>query len=192
MRDRRLVVLAAVGVLALVAGGVLAWLTFRGDEEQTARAQASPSLQTRPLVSRKGGFSLRVPEGLRAKRNGRVVRLTSSDHELIVSVGPVSGGQLRAASRAFERQLRATYRGVNVLGRRSDRVDERAALTTYGRARGTGKVRLRFVVVHVKARPSNYAITVFTAAGSDPRRVLPVVNEVAGSFHVLGRGKPKK
>jgi hypothetical protein len=183
MRDRVTVWLGVVGVLAVVAGVVLAIVTLWPDDEPTKpTAQHHPAT---PYVSRAGGFSVQVPKALTATGNGPTARFTSADRTLVVSVGPSSRAPLRAASGLLVQRIRATYAQVRVLGHRTDRVDRRRALTTYGRARNGHQAALRFVVTVVAARPRTYALTVFTAAGSDPARVVPVVNRLVGSFHVL-------
>jgi hypothetical protein len=56
---------------------------------------------------------------------------------------------------------------------------------------GTGKndkgVSVRFVAVSIQGpagRPA-FAITAFTAAGADPDRVVPTLNEIVGSFTTI-------
>jgi hypothetical protein len=187
MRDRWLTVLVAVGVVALLAGTALGITALRSDDADEAPAAAPrKAALTKRVESAKGGFVLRAPTAMRVKREGRVVRLTSRDRALVVTVGPGEPGTLPAASKQLVGRIRSSYSSVQVIGRRNETVDKRTALTTYGRAT-SGKVKLRFAVLVVKARPRNYAITTFTAAGSDPKTVLPAVNQVVGSFHVLAK-----
>ncbi len=186
MRDRVTVWMAVVGVLAVVAGTVFAVLALRPDDPPSG----GHGLESSRFVSRAGGFSLRVPTGMKAARTGRTARFTSLDKRLVVSVGPAGAGPVKAASAGLLRQFRATYPRVEVLGRRAEKVDGRRALTTYGRVRNADKVALRFVVVVVAAKPRTFAMTAFTSSG-DAGRVVPMVNKLAGTFHVLP-DKPRR
>jgi hypothetical protein len=127
------------------------------------------------------------------RKDRRTVRLTASDRSVVVTIGPGGTGRLAAASTRLVRTVSRSYTAVRVLGHRHDRVDGRAALTTYGLVRTSRQVPLRFLVLVVTAKPQNYALTTFAAAGSDPRRVLPLVDQVAGSMHVLPptKGRPQ-
>lgn len=184
MRDRRLTVLVAVGVVALLLGAVLGIRALRSDPAPTRRPAAHP-LRTTSLVSAAGGFSVRVPAGMSVRRQRGTVRLTTRDRAAVVSLGRTGRGTLPVASRRLVEGLSHTYARVRVLGRRSERVDGRPALTTYGVVTTSGKVPLHFVLIVVRATPRNFAVTTFARAASDPRTVLPVVDEVSGSFHVL-------
>lgn len=186
MRDRFTVWLGVVGVLAVVAGAVLAGVALWPHDDP--RAAAKTVVPTTRLVDKAGGFTVRVPTAMAATRHGRTVRLATGDRQVVVTVGPVGGGTLGTASHTLMTHVRSSYPRVRVLGTRRDRVDQRKALTTYGTARTAGEkgaTSLRFVVLVVAARPRNYAVTAFTARDSDPKRVVPLVNAVAGSLHVL-------
>ncbi len=185
-RDPKAVALVVVGLLALAAAGWFGYLTVRGGRTD-ATAAAAP-VHTRRVVSKAGGFSLRVPTDLAVTRASRSVRLTSRGKDLIVSVGPIDGGRLPQATSALLGTVRSGYAHTTVLGHRKERVDGRRARTTYGQVRAKkGGPRLRFVVVTVAARPHNYALTAFTAHDSDPSVVLPRVDAIVSSFHVRGR-----
>jgi hypothetical protein len=47
--------------------------------------------------------------------------------------------------------------------------------------------RIRFLAITVQNGPTNYGITIFTAADSDPKTVLPQVNQVVDTFRALPR-----
>lgn len=189
-RDLKIVALVVVGVLALAGAGWFGYLTLRGvagGAGDGTAAAASP-LATRRVVSKAGGFSLRVPKDLTVTRTSRSVRLTSRGKDLVVSVGPIGAGRLPRATAAFLDTVRSGYARTTVLGHRKERVDGRRARTTYGQVRAdNGGPRLRFVVVTVAARPHNYALTAFTAHDSDPAVVLPRVDAIVNSFHVRDR-----
>ena len=79
----------AVAVVALLAAGLLAWLTLGGGDEDSA---ATPPAGNEPVtvVSRAGGFSVRVPGDLTGARNGRSIQLATPDKTLLINVGPGS------------------------------------------------------------------------------------------------------
>ena len=64
-------------------------------------------------------------------------------------------------------------------------LDGHKAKATYGTARNTKKVKLRFVNFVIKSIARNYAITAFTAGNSDPLFVVPRVNAIANTFEVI-------
>jgi hypothetical protein len=121
---------------------------------------------------------------MQLRRRHGTLTLSNETHDLVVTIGPTGSGELRRAAHRFVRSLRQGYRQVRVLGHRPERIDGRPALTTYGQAVNRHHARLRFVTVTVRARPRDYAITVFTAYGSDPHRVLPQVDAIASTFRV--------
>ncbi len=202
MQDRRLVVLLAVGVVALLAGSGLAWAIWdRGEESTPTRAASAPGPSSSApdssgsttaetvagdrFVSRAGGFSVRVPAGMSRARDGDAARFTDRARGVAVTVGPTSGGPLRDVSRSLVRRLRAAYTEVRVSKPLRDRIDGRPTLSTYGTARNRAGTELRFAVVVVRARPRNYGLTTFAAAGSDPAEVLPRVTTITRSFRVI-------
>ena len=189
--SRRILTPVSVGLVALLVGGLFAYITIRdrGDEPKNEAAAASSSeVETEPFVSRKGGYSLAVPTALEASSQRQVTTFTSQDKSLVVTVGPGERGQLKAASKRFVRTLRAGYRKFDLLGTQKQTIDGRPALVSFGQATNRDKVRIRFVAVVVANRPRNYTITAFTAFDSDPAVVLPRVNAIVNSFQVL----PKK
>ncbi len=176
------VVAGVVGVLALLAAGYFGYLTLRGTPAAPAQAAATPTHQ---MVSRQGGFRIGVPQGMSVTRKQGTVTLTSRGRDLAVTVGRAGPGTLRRTAHRFVRSLRHGYHRVRVLGRQRQHVDGRKALATYGHAVNGHHVKVRFVTVTVQARPRNYAITAFAGYRSDPSTVLPRVDAIAGTFHVL-------
>ena len=192
--------LVVVGVVALVLAGVLGYVTFRDTftdpatptaAEPSASPSASPAaeVETRRVVHRRGGFRVAAPEELQVKRERRTLRLASKDKSLVVTVGPSEPGPLKQANRRVIRTLRENYRRFELIATEPMRIDGRPALTTSGLATNSSKVRIRFVVLTVKAKPRNYTIAAYTARDSDPATVLPLVNAVANGFEVLPAGR---
>ncbi len=195
-REPKILGLLALAAVALLGAGLFGYVTVRDTAGTSDRASASPAsvaarsgaaVPTKAFVSRAGGYALRVPTDLAVTQSGPTARFTSPGKDLVVSVGPISGGPLRAATRSFLRTLRQGYPRLALLGRQQERVDGRAALTVYGQVRNDKGVPLRFVVVIVAAHPRSFALTAFTAHDSDPTAVLPRVDAIVNSFHVSSR-----
>lgn len=183
--SRRVLVPVTVGVIALLIGGLFAYITIRDSGEQ--QETSAPEVETRGFVSRRGGYALDVPRDLKVARNGRTTRFTARDKSLVVTVGPGESGPLRPASRRFLRSLDQGYQDVRVLARETERIDGQPARISFGQARNARDVRLRFVAAMIRHQPRNYTITAFTAFDSDPRVVLPQVNAIVNSFEVRAR-----
>ena len=110
---RGVTVAAAVGVVALLAAGLLAWLTLGGGDEDSA---AAPPAGNEPVtvVSRAGGFSVRVPGDLTGTRNGRGIQVATPDKTLLINVGPGPRRSLPDAQASALRAVKQAYRQVRV------------------------------------------------------------------------------
>jgi len=186
VHGRSVVVPAVVGVVALLLAVFFAYTVFRGPAPSAKpEPDAAVTVDTDRFVSRKGGFSLDLPEDLEASRKGRTAQFVSKDKDLVIVVGPGEGGSLQQASDQFLKTLKAAYKSFTLTGTQPEEVDGRRALTSYGQATNAGSTRIRFVSVVVRAQPRNYTIAAYTAFDSDPSFVLPRVNAVVNSFKVL-------
>lgn len=200
---RSVAVPAVVGIVALVlALLVIAWST-RGNDSDTSptknNAQATskvspqeptskptpPKVASKPFTYRKGGYRLDAPTNLVAKSKGTTTRFTSKDKSLVITVGQSGPGRLAPAQKRFLATLSKSYKKVTVLRTEDQKVDGRPARATYGSATNSKGVNIRFVTFMVRNKPRNFALTAYTASGSDPATVLPRVNRVVNSFEVL-------
>jgi hypothetical protein len=179
---------AIIGVVALVVAGYLGWLTFQHDDtEQPVR------VATERFVNNKGGYSLTVPKGMSATRQGAATRVLDTARTLTVTITPTRKGTPAENNKAVLRAMVSTYRTVSLTTSERQRIDRRAAVASYGRAVTKKGVALRFVLITIKGVQRNFAISTFTAADSDPEKVLPRVRALANGFHVLaGRHPPRK
>jgi len=105
-------VAVAAGVAALLAAGLLAWLTLGGDKDSAATRPAEDAPVT--VVSRAGGFSLTVPGDLTGSRNGRSIQVATADKSLLVNVGPGPRRSLADAQASALRAVGQAYRQVRV------------------------------------------------------------------------------
>ncbi len=188
-RSRRSTVLVTVGVCALALGVLLAYVTWRDTLGQDAEPASAtpPSVSTERVVSRAGGFSIAAPTTMTVRKQGRTVRLASEDRALVVTVGPGEPGGLARASRRLLADLSSKYRRFERVASDRLEVGGRPALSASGTFTNATGVRIRFVAVTVRARPSNYSIVGFAARDADPAAVLPRINAVASGFAVLDR-----
>ena len=182
--SRRVAVPSAVGVLALLAAGYFGYLSLRGGGAAAAAPEPRTAVLATHRVTSRQGFSIGVPAGMQVTRRHGALTLTDRGHDLVVTVGRTGTGPVPRAAARFVGSLRAEYCHVRVLGRVHQQIAGRQAVATYGRAVNAHHARLRFVTVTVRARPRDYAITAFTAFGSDPAAVLPKVDAIASTFRV--------
>lgn len=185
----RTAVLVVTGVCALLLAAVLGYVTLRdtvGAEESSGTASLETTrVDTDRVVSMRGGFAVEAPTDMVTRKKGGTVRLTARDHSLVVTVGKGARGPLSEANSRFLADLAKEYDRFKLVASEPLTVDGRLALSTSGRATNTAGVKIRFVVVTVRAKPRNYSIVAFAARDSDPAEVLPRVNAVANGFEVL-------
>ena len=110
---RGVTVAVAVGVVALLAAGLVAWLTLGGGDEDSAATPPAGN-ETVTVASKAGGFSLRVPGDLTGTRNGRSIQVATPDKTLLVNVGPGPRRPLAAAQDSALRAVKQAYRKVRV------------------------------------------------------------------------------
>lgn len=182
-RGRRVLAPAVVGAVTLVVAGYLGWLTFQHDDPEPQPVEVA----TTALVNHRGGYSVLVPEGMRATRNGAVTTIRDRGRTVTMTITPTGPGTPADNNKAVLRAMLATYRTVSLTTSERQRIDHRAAVASYGQAVTKKGVALRFVLISVKGVQRNVAISTFTAAGSDPRTVLPRVRAVANGLHLLRR-----
>jgi hypothetical protein len=83
------------------------------------------------------------------------------------------------------RTTTVTSPDVHVIPPAAKQVGPQPALIYGGIGNNLQNTQIRFLAITVQSTPNNYAIAVFTAAGSDPTVVLPPVNRVVDSFRAL-------
>jgi hypothetical protein len=114
--------------------------------------------------------------------------VTSPDNATVITLGLSRPGSLPVASTLFFQEVAGKYRDVKVLPPEAKDVGPLPALIYGGNGTNSKNVRVRFLAITVKNEPTNFGITVFTAAGSDPKAVLPQANRVVDTFRALQRG----
>jgi hypothetical protein len=108
--------------------------------------------------------------------------LTSPDQSTVITLGVGRIGSLPVAGTMFFQQVAGNYKNVQVIPPEAKDIGSRPALIYGGVGNNAQNTSIRFLAITVQNNPTNYAIAVFTAAGSDPKVVLPQVNRVVDTF----------
>jgi hypothetical protein len=137
------------------------------------------------VVNEAGGYRLMAPDGWKVSQQGPTTKLTSPGKQAVVSVGTGNPGALQDAGALFFQQVGRHYENPKLTGVEGKQIGSRPALVYGGLGINDEKVKIKFLAITVQGKPRNYAISVFTAADSDPQQVLPKVNSVVGSFRPL-------
>jgi hypothetical protein len=180
LRSRPIVSL--IGVVALLLAGVLGVTALMLKDGNT--------VETREVVNTAGGYRFEAPEGWSTTQQDRTTTVTSPDKSTVITLGLSRPGSLPVASTLFFQQVAGKYRDVTVLPPQAKSVGPLPALIYGGNGTNAKDARVRFLAITVKNEPTNYGITVFTAAGSDPKTVLPQVNQVVDTFRALPPPRP--
>jgi hypothetical protein len=170
-------IISLIGVVALLLAGVLGVTALMLKDGDT--------VETREVVNTAGAYRFEAPEGWSTTQQDRTTTVTSPDHSTVITLGLSRPGSLPVASTLFFQQVAGKYRDVQVLPPQAKSVGPLPALIYGGIGTNAKDARVRFLAITIKNEPTNYGITVFTAAGSDPRTVLPEVNRVVDTFRAL-------
>ncbi len=176
LRSRPIVSL--IGVVALLLAGVFgvfAWLSPHG----------TTTVDTHEVVNTAGGYRFQAPDGWSTTQADRTTTVTSPDNTTVITLGLGRPGSLPVAGALFFQQVGGNYRDVQVFPPQGKHVGALPALVYGGMGTNAQNARVRFLAITVQNDPTNYGITVFTEAGSDPKTVLPQVNRVVDTFRAL-------
>ncbi|MGH4024012.1 MAG: hypothetical protein ACRDRV_05445, partial [Pseudonocardiaceae bacterium] len=140
---------------------------------------------TEEVVNTAGGYSIQVPDGWTSTQDGRTTKVKSPEGDTLITFGLGRTGPLPVAATLFFQQVGGSYDKVQVFPPEGKKIRGKQALVYGGIGDNDKKERVRFLTISVENAPTNYGITVFTAAGSDPKTVLPEINRVVESFMKL-------
>ncbi len=181
-RARRLRLVLGWLLLALAAAGLTYGLVtlFTADQGPDYR------FATEQHVNQRGRYLFYHPPDWEVKDEGTVSRVTSPGGETLVTFGLGPEGDLEAAETAFVTELQNQYRGVDLQALEVQQVGPNPAVSVAGTGRNNEGVRLRFLAITVGVGGRNFSIGVFTAANSDPQKVVPPSQEIVNSFRPIG------
>ena len=172
-------VISLIGVVALLLAatfGVIALVTGGGN---------AGAADAQEVVNNAGQYRFEAPDGWSTTQEGRTTTVTSPDQATVITLGVGSPGPVPVAGTLFFQQVAKNYRNVQVIPPEAKEVGAQPALIYGGVGDNEKNAHIRFLAITVQNEPANYAIAVFTAAGSDPKVVLPPVNRVVDSFRAL-------
>lgn len=178
-RLRERPVLTSIGAVALVLALGLGVTALVLDDDSTIDSDA--------VVNRAGGYQLMAPEDWKVTQQGPITKLTSPTKNAQISVSKGNPGPLHAAGALFFQQVGRHYKNTKLTGIQSQQVGSRPALVYGGLGVNNKNVKINFLAITVEAKPTNYAISVFTSAESNPQDVLPRVNSVVDTFRALDK-----
>lgn len=174
-RLRERPVLASIGAVALVLAlglGITALVLDDGVDSDE-------------VVNQAGGYQLMAPDGWEVTQQGPITKMISPDKHAVVRVSPGNRGALHESGALFFQQVGRHYKNTKLTGVESEQVGSRPALVYGGLGLNKKNVKINFLAITVEAKPTNYAISVFTAANSDAQQVLPHVNSVVDTFRAI-------
>lgn len=195
--SRPKVLLAALGIFLT---GLVLWLLLSPNREEapvrplTVEGSASASItaeltRLQRFENTEGGYKFSYPRRWKARGEGSTTRLHPRDKRVLMSFGFAPEGGLRSSSRELLATVVASYDDPAVREEAQlETIHGRRALIVAGEGTNDAGVRLNFLVVTIDGRNDNYGITVFTEAGSDPRKVLPPVQRIIASFKATSAG----
>lgn len=177
LRSRPIVALIGVVALLLAGGfGVTALVLKKGSDPVDTAGE---------VVNTAGGYRFEAPEGWSTTQSGRTTTVTSPDKSTVITLGLSRPGSLPVASTLFFQEVAGKYRDVEMVLPQAKDVGPLPALIYGGNGLNSKNARVRFLAITVKNEPTNFGITVFTSAGSDPKAVLPQANRVVDTFRAL-------
>ncbi|MGH3794271.1 MAG: hypothetical protein ACRDSP_05225 [Pseudonocardiaceae bacterium] len=167
--------IAAVAIVLAIVFGVLALVLNSSSGTNT----------TGDVTNTAGGYSIHVPDGWTAKTQDRTTTVTSADGRTLISFGIGRTGPLPVAGTLFFQQVGGKYHQVQVFAPEAKQIGGLPALVYGGAGVNDKNAGIRFLAISVTNNPTNYGIAVFTAADSDPAKVLPQADAIVDSFRKL-------
>ena len=169
---RRIIAVAVVLAVAAVA----VYVATRSNEFDyrfaTARTE-SPS----------GGYAFSYPPSWDLARSGTASKLVAQDDSVVVSLGQGPRGTVQAAADALVRQIQGSYTDIRVLGSQPQMIGGAQGLVVSGTGKNDAGVGLRFLAIAIQGpNGKTFAITTFTLMNANPRKVVPVLNDIVDSF----------
>ncbi len=174
-----------VVVLALAAVFVIPRLFDGSEEDVNDQGQASEVELSEEYVNREAGYAFRYPEDWRLEKTETATELINPKKDASISIGRGPAGDVVEASAALVDELRSSHKRVRTNTHDVQRIGGQRSLIVAGSAVNSKGVPLRFLTIVIPAKNRNYGIDVFATADSDPREVVPAVEDILGSFRIL-------
>lgn len=168
--------IAVVALVLAVAFGVTAWML----KDQVTAAGSSTE-----VVNTAGGYRIEVPDDWTSTQDGRTTTVKSPNGNTLITFGLGRTGPLPVAATLFFQQVGSGYDDVQVFPPEGKKIGGLPSLVYGGVGTNDKNTRVRFLAISMEKSPTNYGVTVFTEAGSDPQAVLPDADRIVNSFKEL-------
>lgn len=166
--------IAVVALLLAAVFGVTAWML-----------KDSVTTSAKEVVNATGGYRIEVPDDWSSTQDGRTTTVKNPKGNTLMTFGLGRTGPLPVAATLFFQQVGSSYDKVQVFPPEGKQIGGLKSLVYGGVGTNDKNARVRFLAISMENSPTNYGITVFTEAGSDPKAVLPDVNRIVDSFREL-------
>lgn len=183
---RGVVVAALVGAFALVAAGLLGWLTWGPQDDTEPVAGSTESAALRTVTARGGGIEVPVPPRMKVTRPGEAVRLVGAGRRVVVTVAPAAAGKPRQVHEQVLNQIRAVYPAVRLEATVPSVLDGRAGLRSIGTAARDDGTGLVLTLTTAGSGKRAWAVTVFAARDVRPVEVERFVTPVLTGIRLGG------
>lgn len=189
LRQAAPIVMVAAGLVLLLIAALWGPPTRPAPAGSASERVADPlGIQTGAKtthVNELGGYLIEVPAGWTVRDRRSASELISPDERFVMSFGSGPRGSLRDAARALLDSIRSGYRGVHAGLPEPTLLNGQRAVVISGRLRNAEGIRVRFIGLATRLGGENRVIGVFVSQPADPAEVLPVVEQVLGSFEAV-------
>ena len=132
-----------------------------------------------------GGYGFTYPASWELIESGERTRLESPSGGVVLSFGIGTSGGLRATTSRLTGSLVGSPSDQELIGSRQDVIGGSRSLLTSGIAESLYGRPVRFLAVAIQGEPDNYGISIVVPLGSNPSRLLPILEGIVTSFEVL-------
>ena len=133
-----------------------------------------------------GGYGFTYPASWELIESGERTRLENPSGGVVLSFGIGTSGGLRATTSRLTGSLVGSPSDQELIGSRRDTIGGSRSLLTSGIGESLYGRPVRFLAVAIAGEPDNYGISIVVPLGSDPNRLLPILEGIVTSFEVLG------
>lgn len=153
-------------------------------------AAEDPVVVTRRGVNKAGGYTFRYPRGWRVRKDDETTELKAPGSRTIVSLAAGNATSARRVAKDLYALIDAipTYTKLRRLDADREAFAGGDAYLISGTAVNEAGVRVRLLAVGVDRGRRTFPVTIFTAADTDPGRVLPRVEAIVASVEPLRSG----
>jgi hypothetical protein len=141
-----------------------------------------------PYTNVTGGYAFTYPSSWDIVEAGPSSQLRSPSGDIGLSFGFGAPGSLETASERLLESMPGLGTSRRSVGAHPGLIDGSRSLLSSGTAYDHAGRPVRFLAIAVRGEVRNYAIGIVVPAGSDPNRVLPLVERIVASFEILWDG----